>query len=409
MNRIYLDHSATTRPDPLVIEAMLPIYREYFGNPSSLHSFGRDARKALNEAREKVAGPIGAKASEIIFTSGGTESDNLAIMGAAMKNRRSLKEHPDGPHIITTPTEHPAIGNTCKHLESLGFKVKYLPVDRYGMIDPGDLAGSITEATFLVTVIYANNEIGTIQPMEELGRITRERGILLHTDAVQAYGKIPIDVKRDNIDMLSLSSHKIYGPKGVGALYVRKGVRLDPIVHGGGHERGLRPSSENVPGIVGLAKAAELADERMESDTLKLIRLRDRLIEGVLGRIEQSALNGHPERRLPNNAHFRFTAIEGEALLLSLDNEGIAASTGSACSSKSLEPSKTLLATGLNPVEAHGSLRLTLGRETTDEEIDRVLVILPEIVERLRALSPLWGKDLDLEKWKNNMEGHHHS
>lgn len=408
MKRIFLDNASTTRPDPEVVEAMLPFYRQHFGNASSIHSFGREARRALDEARARVAHPLGADPSEIIFTAGGTESDNLAIIGRARKARKYPEDHPEGPHIISTPLEHPAVGNSLKHLESRGYKVEYLPVDEYGLVDPEDLSEAITDATFLVTVIYGNNEIGTIQPIEELGKITREAGASFHTDAVQAFGKVNIDVNRKNIDMLSLSSHKIYGPKGVGALYIRKGVRIEPIVHGGGHERGLRASTENLPGIIGLAKAAELAEMRMETDIGRIKALRDKLIVGVLERIEQSALNGHPTRRLPNNAHFRFAAIEGESLLLSLDNEGIASSTGSACSSKSLEPSKTLLATGLNPVEAHGSLRLTLGRDNTEEEIDRVLEILPPIVDRLRKLSPLWGKEMELEKWEKDMGGHHH-
>ena len=320
--RIYLDHAATTPLDNEVLEAMLPYLSQKFGNPSSLHSFGREAHDAIEDSRKKVADLIGAKEKEIIFTSGGTESDNLAIRGVA----------------------------------------------------------------------YLNNEIGTIQDIEKIGKIAKDFGIIFHTDAVQAVGKLDIDVRRLNIDMLSISAHKIYGPKGVGALFVREGIRLKSIQTGGGHERGLRSGTENVPGIVGLGEACRLAKERMNEDTLHMTKLRDKLIKGVIENIEESYLNGHPEKRLPNNAHFRFTAVEGESLVLSLDQKGIAASTGSACSSKKLQASHVLLAIGLSPVEAHGSLRLTLGRENTEEEIDYVLDVLPDVVKRLREISPLWRK-----------------
>ena len=392
MKRVYFDNAATTPPDPEVIEAMLPFYKKYYGNASSLHTFGREARVALEESRETLAASLNADENEIIFTSGGTESDNIAVLGTALGKKEFIREHPEGPHIITTPFEHPAVLNTCKYLETLGYKVKYLPVDRYGFVDVNQIQESITPATFLCSIIYGHNEIGTLEPIGEIGKITRERSVLLHTDAVQAFGKVPIDVKEEKIDLLSLSSHKIYGPKGVGALYIRKGVSIRPLVHGGGHERGLRSSTENVPGIVGLAKAAEIATTRMGAERRHLLSLRDKLINGILNTIEESYLNGHPVKRLPNNTHFRFTAVEGESLLLLLDNMGIAASTGSACSSKKLEPSRALTAIGIDPADAHGSLRFTVGRGNTGEEVDYLLERLPDMVSKLRNMSPLWGK-----------------
>jgi len=392
MRRVYFDNAATTSPDPEVIEAMLPFYKNYYGNASSLHTFGREARVAIDESRETLASSLNADENEIIFTSGGTESDNIALLGIALGKKEFIKEHPEGPHIITTPFEHPAVSNTCKYLETLGYKVKYLSVDRYGLVDAKQIQEAISPATFLCSIIYGHNEIGTVEPIGEIGKITRERGVLLHTDAVQAFGKIPIDVLEENIDLLSLSSHKIYGPKGVGALYIRKGVIIRPIVHGGGHERGLRSSTENVPGIVGLAKAAEIATTRMEQETKHLLNLRNKLINGISNTIEESYLNGHPVHRLPNNVHFRFTAVEGESLLLLLDSLGVAASTGSACSSKKLEPSRALTAIGIGPAEAHGSLRFTVGRRNTEEEVDYLLDMLPDIVLKLRNMSPLWRK-----------------
>jgi len=385
--KIYLDNAATTPVDREVIEEMLPYFTQKYGNASSLHSFGREARDAIERSRERVAELIGAKSEEIIFTAGGTESDNIAIKGIAFRKGKG--------HIITSQIEHPAVMATCQHLERKGFDVTYLPVDRYGMVNPEDVENAIRDDTILLTIMHANNEIGTIEPIEQIARIAKERGIPFHTDAVQSVGKIPVDVSKLDVDMLSISSHKIYGPKGVGALFIKEGLSLEPVMHGGGHEKGLRPSTENVPGIVGLGKACELAESRMEEDMKNMIRLRNKLIEGVL-EIEESYLNGHPEKRLPNNAHFRFEAVEGESLLLSLDDKGIAGSTGSACSSKKLKPSHVLLAIGLNEVQAHGSLRLTLGRENTEEEIDYVIETLPEIVEKLRAMSPLWkgGKDV---------------
>jgi len=398
MQRIYFDHSATTPVDPEVIREMLPYFTEKFGNASSLHSFGREARYAMENARSRVAMLIGASPEEVIFTSGGTESDNIAIKGIAFRSKSK------GNHIITTKIEHPAVLATCRWLERQGFAVSYLPVASDGVVSPEDARAAITEKTILISIMHANNEIGTIQPIEEIGRMARERGIAFHTDAVQSVGKIPVDVKKMNIDLLSLSSHKIYGPKGAGALYIRKGVFIDTIIHGGGHERGLRSSTENIPGIVGLGKACELAQARMAADGARLSKMRDRIIKTVLGGIEESYLNGHPTKRLPHNAHFRFTGIEGESLLLRLDEKGIAVSTGSACSSKSLEPSHVLTSIGLNPVDSHGSLRVTLGRENTEEEMDYFLKVLPEVVKELRAMSPVWQHREDIEKWKKTME-----
>ena len=344
--RVYLDHAATTPVDEKVLEEMLPYFTKKYGNASSLHSFGREARDAIERSRERVAELIGAESEEIIFTAGGTESDNIAIKGIAFREGKG--------HIITSQIEHPAVMATCQHLEKKGFDVTYLPVDKYGMVSPEDVENAIRDDTILITIMHANNEIGTVEPIEEIAKIARENEIVFHTDAVQSVGKIPVNVKRIGMDMLSISAHKIYGPKGVGALYIKKGTKIEAIIHGGGHEKGLRPSTENVPGIVGLGKACELAEKRMEEDMKRMQRLRDRLIKGVL-EIEESYLNGHPEKRLPNNAHFRFAAVEGESLILSLDDKGIAGSTGSACSSKKLKPSHVLMAIGLNEVQAHGS------------------------------------------------------
>lgn len=379
--QIYMDHSATTPVDPEVLEAMLPYFSEKFGNPSSLYTVGREARRAIEESRQKIADLIGAKKEEIIFTGSGTESDNLAIKGAAYKNRKK------GDHIITSSIEHHAVLHTCKYLEAQGFKITYLPVSREGLVNPADVERAITTNTILITIMHANNEIGTIQPIEEIGKIAKEKNIPFHTDAVQTAGKIPISVDALGVDMLSMSAHKIYGPKGVGALYLRKGVHIEPQLHGGGHERNMRSSTENVPGIIGFAKAAEFAKERLPENT-KITNLRDSLINGALG-IKESYLNGHPTKRLPNNANFRFSYIEGESMILNLDMKGIAASTGSACSSTSLEPSHVLLAIGLRPEEAHGSLRLTLGHENTQEEVDYVVSELSGIVKKLRMISPL--------------------
>ncbi len=390
MNPIYLDHAATTPVDPAVVTAMNPYFTKHYGNPSSLHCFGENAQAALQQARDQVAKLLQANHDEIIFTAGGTESDNIAIKGVAYryKNKRKTK----GPHIITSTIEHPAVLQTCKHLEEQGFNVLYLPVDKHGLINPKDVDQAITKDTFLISIMYANNEIGTIQPIREIGAIAHKHDVYFHTDAVQAVGKNPINVTGDHIDLLSLSAHKMNGPKGIGALYIRNGVKLTPFIHGGGHEKGLRSSTENIPGIVGLGKASELSAQRITQDMKHMKKLRDLLINEVLF-IQESYLNGHPTKRLVNNAHFRFTAVEGESLLLSLDEKGIAASTGSACSSQTLQASHVLLAIGLNPADAHGSLRLSLGRTNTEEEIRYVIEILPDIITHLRDMSPLWQKN----------------
>jgi len=381
---IYMDHSATSPVDPEVFEAMKPYFTDSFGNASTLYSLGREGKKAMESAREEVASIIGAETKEIIFTSGGTESDNIAILGAAYKLKKK------GNHIITSDIEHPAVDETCRYLEKNGFTVTYLPVYEDGIVKVKDLEDAITDKTILITIMHANNEIGTIQPITEIGRIAHENNIYFHTDAVQTVGKIPVNVKELNVDMLSLSAHKLYGPKGIGALYLRQGVRIEPIMHGGGHEKGIRPGTENVPGIVGLGKACSIAKENLQMDAQKLTSLRDMLIDNVLAENEDSYLNGHRTKRLPNNANFRFTGIEGESLILHLDAKGIATSTGSACSSIKLEPSHVLMAIGLKEVEAHGSLRISLGNENTEEDIEYTLTAIKEVVEKLRKMSPLW-------------------
>ena len=381
---IYMDHSATSPVDPEVFEAMKPYFTDSFGNASTLYSLGREGKKAIESAREEVASIIGAETKEIIFTSGGTESDNIAILGTAYKLKKK------GNHIITSDIEHPAVDETCKYLEKNGFTITYLPVYEEGIVKVKDLEDAITDKTILITIMHANNEIGTIQPIAEIGKIARENNIYFHTDAVQTVGKIPVNVNDLNVDMLSLSAHKLYGPKGVGALYLKQGVRIEPIMHGGGHEKGIRPGTENVPGIVGLSKACSIAKENLQRDAQRLISLRDMLIDGVLSEIEESYLNGHRTKRLPNNANFRFTGIEGESLILHLDGKGIATSTGSACSSTKLEPSHVLMAIGLKEVEAHGSLRISLGYENTEEDINYTISAIKEIVEKLRKMSPLW-------------------
>jgi len=381
---IYMDHSATSPVDPEVFEAMKPYFTDSFGNASTLYSLGREGRKAMESAREEVASIIGAETKEIIFTSGGTESDNIAILGTAYKLKKK------GNHIITSDIEHPAVDETCKYLEKNGFTVTYLPVYEDGIVKVKDLEDAITDKTILITIMHANNEIGTIQPITEIGRIAHENNIYFHTDAVQTVGKIPVNVKELNVDMLSLSAHKLYGPKGIGALYLRQGVRIEPIMHGGGHEKGIRPGTENVPGIVGLGKACSIAKENLQMDAQKLTSLREMLIDNVLAENEDSYLNGHRTKRLPNNANFRFTGIEGESLILHLDAKGIATSTGSACSSIKLEPSHVLMAIGLKEVEAHGSLRISLGHENTEEDIEYTITAIKEVVEKLRKMSPLW-------------------
>ncbi|MDI9420529.1 MAG: cysteine desulfurase NifS [Firmicutes bacterium] len=384
MKVVYLDHAATTPVRAEVIEAMLPYFRDKFGNASSVYGFGREARKALDDARQKTADILNAGFNEIVFTGGGSEANNLAIKGAAWEYRHK------GGHIITSGIEHHAVLHPMQQLEKEGYEVTYLPVDDQGLISVEEFANAVREDTILVSFMHANNEIGVIEPIAQIGAITKERGILFHTDAVQAAGMLDIDVKKLNVDMLSLSAHKFYGPKGVGALYVRKGVRLVPLIHGGSHESRRRAGTENVAGIVGLAKALELADAEREAVVPKIQRLRDRLIDGIL-QIPNTRLNGSREQRLPNNINVSIEFIEGESLLLNLDLMGIAASSGSACTSGSLDPSHVLMALGLTHEVAHGSLRLTLGRDNTDAEIDYVLEILPPIVQRLREMSPLYS------------------
>ncbi|MDK2889092.1 MAG: cysteine desulfurase [Thermoanaerobacter sp.] len=382
--RVYFDHSATTPVHPEVVEEMYRFLKDNFGNPTSLHYFGQKARKAVEEAREKVAAAIGASPAEIVFTSGGTEADNMAIHGVAYTNRNR------GNHIITSAVEHHAVLNTVKALGKQGFTVTILPVDQYGMVSVEDVAAAITDKTILITIMHANNEVGTIMPIAEIGRLAREKGILFHTDAVQSFGKIPVNVDELNVDLLSISGHKIYGPKGIGALYIRKGARWrQTLFHGGAQERLRRAGTENTPGIIGLGKAAELAMANMEKEAAYLTRLRDKLIDGVMKKISHVRLTGHPTKRLPNHASFCFEFIEGESMLLSLDLQGIAASSGSACTSGSLEPSHVLLAMGIPHEVAHGSIRITLGRDNTEEDIDYFLEVMPPIVERLRAMSPL--------------------
>ena len=384
MERIYLDNAATTRVRPEVAEAVLPAMTETYGNASSVHSFGREAKKAMEKARAQVAAAIGAKKEEIYFTAGGSEADNWAIKGAAHALRRK------GLHIITTSIEHHAVLHTCQALEKEGFEVTYLPVDEYGLVTPEQVEAAIRPDTILVSVMAANNEIGTIQPIEEIARLAYAHGILFHTDAVQAVGHMPLDVAAMQIDMLSLSGHKFYAPKGVGALYIRTGVRIENLIEGGAQERSRRAGTENVPAIVGMGKAIELITAEMAEENARISGLRDRLIAGILDAIPESRLNGHPTKRLPGNVNVSIRYIEGEALLLSLDMAGIAASSGSACTSGSLDPSHVLLAIGLPHEIAHGSLRLTIGRDNTQDEIDRVLEELPKIVSRLRAMSPLY-------------------
>jgi cysteine desulfurase len=383
---VYMDHSATTYVRKEVLDAMIPYFTEHFGNPSSIYGIARDSKKAIDIARGQVAKALGAEPDEIYFTSGGSESDNWAIKGIAYANRKK------GNHIITTKIEHHAVLHTCEYLEKEGFTVTYLPVDQYGLVDPAELEKAITGKTILITIMYANNEIGTIEPIAELGAIARKHKVYFHTDAVQAIGNLPIDVKAQNIDLLSLSAHKFYGPKGTGALYIRKGVKIDNLIHGGGQERRRRAGTENIAGIVGCGKAIELATADIEGHNRRIRALRDRLMKGILAKIPNARLNGHPEKRLPGNINISFEFIEGESMLLWLDDEGICASTGSACTSGSLEPSHVLLATGL-PVEiSHGSLRLTLGDVNTEADVDFVSEVLPKVVSRLRDMSPLYQK-----------------
>lgn len=383
---IYMDNAATTPVKKEVLDEMLPYFNVNYGNPSSIYTLGSKSKNAISISREKVAKAINADPREIFFTAGGSEADNWAIKGVAYANKDK------GNHIITSKIEHHAVLHTCEYLEKEGFRVTYLDVDQYGIVDLEQLKKSITDDTILISIMFANNEIGTIQPIKEIGKIAKEKGIYFHTDAVQAIGHIKIDVNELNIDLLSMSAHKFYGPKGIGALYVRKGVKIDPLITGGGQERNRRAGTENVPGIVGMGKAIELAYENLEGKNAKLIKLRDRMINKILEKIDYVRLNGHPTNRLPGNVNVCFEFIEGESILLSLDMEGIAASSGSACTSGSLEPSHVLLAIGLSHEIAHGSVRLTLGDFNTEEEVDYVVEKLAEIVSRLRSMSPLYEK-----------------
>ncbi len=382
---IYLDNAATTKMKDSVINAMLPYFSETFGNASSTYtSAGQAARRAMNEAREKIASLIGAESRELYFTSGGSEADNWAIKGVALKNKDK------GNHIITTTIEHHAVLHTCEFLEKQGFSVTYVPVNEFGMVNPEDIEKAITDKTILVSVMFANNEIGTINPIKEIGAICREKGVYFHTDAVQAAGAVEIDVVEMNIDLLSMSAHKFHGPKGVGALYIKKGVKIENLIHGGAQESGRRATTENVAGIIGMAQALSEACENMEEKTKKLTQMRDYIIDTVLREIPYTRLNGHREKRLPNNTSFCFRYIEGESLLLSLDMLGYVVSSGSACTSGSLDPSHVLLGIGLPHEIAHGSLRASLSEFTTQEEIDSFLKALPPIVQRLRDMSPLY-------------------
>lgn len=381
---IYLDHAATTYVKPEVFEAMKPYFTEHFGNASSIYTIGRDSKKAVEEAREKVAKAIGAQAREIYFTGSGSEADNWALKGIAEANRKK------GNHIITSAIEHPAIMESCKYLAGQGFEITYLPVDSDGIVSLEELKKAIKSTTILISIMFANNEIGTIQPIQEIGAIAREKGIVFHTDAVQAVGNIAIDVEKLNVDLLSLSGHKFYGPKGAGALYVRKGVKITSFIHGGHQERGKRASTENIPGIIGLGRAIELATDNMEEYNKKLINLREKTIEGLMAKIPYIKLNGHRINRLPGNVNISFQYIEGESLLLMLDMINVCGSSGSACSSGSLDPSHVLMAIGLPHEIAHGSLRLSFGEENTEEDVDFILEEIPKIVNRLRDMSPLY-------------------
>jgi cysteine desulfurase len=380
----YLDYAATTPTHPDVVREMQPYFSELFGNPSSIYACGKDARTAVELARHRVAALIGADDEEIVFTGSGSEADNLAVKGAAFANRTR------GRHLITSSIEHHAVLEACHFLQEEGFEVSYLPVDKYGTVSPDDVRKAIRSGTILISIMHANNEIGTIQPIAEIGRVARQAGVAFHSDAVQTAGHLEIDVDQLNVDLLSVSAHKLYGPKGVGFLYVRKGTRLTPLIHGGEQEKGRRASTENVPGIVGLGKAADLAQLDMGSESKRLTLLRDRLIEGLLAGIDQGRLNGHPENRLANNVNISFAHIEGESAVVNLDRAGICASTRSACNSASAEPSHVLRALGLPPEEAYSSLRFSLGKWTTTEYIDKVLRVMPGIVSSLRAMSPLY-------------------
>ncbi|AGA69916.1 cysteine desulfurase NifS [Desulfitobacterium dichloroeliminans LMG P-21439] len=387
MRRVYLDHSATTPVDPEVAKLMMIYYTEQYGNPSSVHSFGRETKAALENARDSVAKLLGAEPSEITFTSGGTEADNLAILGAAEAQSKK------GKHIITSAVEHHAVLEACEFLAKNGYELTVVPVDEEGLISVAEVEKAIRPDTILISIMHANNEVGTIQPIAEIGKLAREKGIIFHVDAVQSFGKIPINVKSMNVDLMTVSSHKIYGPKGVGALFIRRGVRVVPRIYGGGQEKKRRSGTENTPGIIGFGKACDLAAERMEAEGIRQGQLRDKLLAGIMEKIDHVKLNGpRGENRLPGNLNVSIQFVEGEALLLSLDMMGIAVSSGSACTSGSLDPSHVLLAMGLTHEIAHGSLRFSFGHQNTEEDVDYVLEQLPKIVDRLRMMSPLYDK-----------------
>lgn len=386
MERIYLDYAAAAPCDARVVEVMRPYFSEKFGNPSSIHSFGQEAKQGLEDARQDLANFLGARLEEIVFTSGGTESNNFAIFGIAGAQEKK------GNHIITSVIEHHAVSEPCKFLEKKGYNLTYVKVDKEGIIDPAEVKKAITDKTVLISIMQANNEIGTIQPIAEIGKIAKEKGVVFHTDAVQSVGHIPVEVNELNVDLLSLSAHKFYGPKGVGALYIRKGTRINRYLHGGDQEKGRRASTSNVSGIVGMAKAIALCKEKMNEEAEFQSHLRDTLIKGLMSKIDRSYLNGHPVLRLPNNINMSFEYIEGESMLLNLDMLGIAASSGSACTSSSLEPSHVLLAIGRPHDLAHGSLRFSLGRWTKKSDIDYLIEVFPAIVDKLRQMSPLYEK-----------------
>lgn len=391
MNRVYMDNAATTPVSPAVLEKMLPYFSECYGNANSIHSTGLDARKALNAARKKVAAALNCNPEEVYFTSGGSESDNWALKGVAFANRKK------GNHIITSAIEHHAILHTCEWLEKQGFEITYVPVDADGLVNPADVEAAITDKTILISIMAANNEIGTIEPIEEIAKIAHAHHVLFHTDAVQAIGAIPVDVRAIGCDLLSLSGHKFHGPKGVGALYIKQGTRIDNLIHGGAQERGRRASTENVAGIVGMAEAIELATATIPEKAARISALRDQLIDGLTA-LPYVRLNGHRTKRLPGNVNVSVRFIEGESLLLRLDLAGVAASSGSACTSGSLDPSHVLLAIGLPHEIAHGSLRLSLSDTTTQEEVDYVLSVLPGIIEYLRDMSPLYNDFMEAQK-----------
>lgn len=383
MRQVYMDHSATTPVDREVLAAMLPFFKEKFGNASSIHTYGREVKVSLEESRETIAQFIKSKASEIYFTSGGTESDNMAIKGVAFQ----LKDK--GNHIITSKVEHYAVLHTCEYLETQGFKVTYLSPDRYGTISPESVEEAITNQTILITIMHVNNEVGTINPIDEIGQVAKKHEVLFHTDAVQSFGKLPLDVSKQPIDLMTFSGHKIYGPKGIGGLYLRKGIQLEKMFYGGAHERNRRAGTENIPGIVGMAKAVEICSRLMKQENDQLLNLREAFFHKIKEKIPRIILNGHPTERIAGNLNISFEGVEGEASLLSLDLKGVAASSGSACTSGSIDPSHVLLAMKVKPSLAQSSIRFTLGRENTMEDIDYVAEILPEIVQRLRSMSPL--------------------